>query len=314
MYKNNSYIYPSSNIIMIKALRTPEEKFEAISNFPYQPLYMEDLVGYEGLRMHYIDEGPRDAKFVFLCLHGQPTWAYLYRKMIPIFIDAGYRVVAPDYYGFGRSDKPVEDEIYTFDFHRNSMIEFINYMELKKVILVAQDWGGLIGLTLPMEMSKVFSKLILMNTALGTGEGVPSPGFKAFRDWVNRTPDMDVGRLMLRGTPILTSEEINAYNAPFPDITYKAGVRRFPSLVPTTYDAPGAEISRKARDWFQTEWKGESFMAIGMQDPVLGPSVMQKLRIMIPRCPEPLLIEEAGHFVQEWGDFVAKKALEAFSL
>jgi len=156
--------------------------------------------------------------------------------------------------------------------------------------------------------------MILMNTALGTGEDVPSPGFKAFRDWVNKTPDMDVGRLMLRGTPILTPEEVEAYDAPFPDYKYKAGIRRFPDLVPTTHDAPGAEISRKARDWFQKEWSGDSFMAIGMQDPILGPSVMRKLRKIIPRCPEPLKIKEAGHFVQEWGEIVAKKALEAFNL
>jgi pimeloyl-ACP methyl ester carboxylesterase len=165
-----------------------------------------------------------------------------------------------------------------------------------------------------MGMPTRFSKLILMNTTLGTGEGVPSQGFKAFRDWVNKTPDMEVGKLMLRGTPNLSLEEIKAYDAPFPNITYKAGIRRFPNLLPTTYDAPGAEISRKARDWFQTEWTGESFMAIGMQDPVLGPSVMRKLRTMIPGCPKPLELAEAGHFVQEWGDIIADKALEAFNL
>jgi haloalkane dehalogenase len=299
---------------MIEALKTPEERFDVISNFPYKPLYIEALSGCENLRMHYIDEGPKEAKFTFLCLHGQPTWCYLYRKMIPTFIDAGYRVVAPDFFGFGRSDKPVDDEVYTFEFHRNSIIEFIRYLQLKNIILVVQDWGGLIGLTLPMEMPKLVSKLILMNTALGTGEGVPSPGFRAFRDWVNKTPDIDVGRLMLRGAPILSAEELEAYNAPFPDITYKAGIRRFPNLFPTEYDAPGAEISRHARDWFQKEWTGESFMAVGMQDPVLGPLVMQKLRTTIPHCPAPLEIKEAGHFVQEWGDIVANKALESFNL
>ena len=295
-------------------LRTPEERFSNLANFPYTPHYLSNLKDYDDLRLAYIDEGSRTSNYTFLCLHGQPTWSYLYRKMIPIFVNAGYRVVAPDYYGFGRSDKPVDDAIYTFDFHRNSVIRFIENLDLKNIILVCQDWGGLIGLTLPVEMATRFSKLILMNTALGTGEGVPSPGFKAFRDWVNKTPDMDVGRLMLRGTPILTPEEVEAYNAPFPDIKYKAGIRRFPDLVPTTHDAPGAEISRKARDWFQNEWSGESFMAIGMQDPILGPSVMRKLRKIIPRCPEPLKIKDAGHFVQEWGDIVAQKALEAFNL
>ena len=298
----------------MEVLRTPEERFSNLVDFPFTPQYTLNLKDFDDLRLHYIDEGPKSSKYTFLCLHGQPTWSYLYRKMIPIFVNAGYRVIAPDYYGFGKSDKPVDDAIYTFEFHRNSIINFIQNLDLNNIILVCQDWGGLIGLTLPVEMPTRFSKLILMNTALGTGEGVPSPGFKAFRDWVNKTPDMDVGRLMLRGTPILTPEEIKAYNAPFPDIKYKAGIRRFPDLVPTTHDAPGAEISRKARDWFQNEWSGDSFMAIGMQDPILGPSVMRKLRKIIPRCPEPLKIKEAGHFVQEWGDIVAKKALEAFNL
>ena len=298
----------------MEVLRTPDERFSSLVDFPFTPHYISNLKNYNSLRLHYIDEGSRASNYTFLCLHGQPTWSYLYRKMIPIFVNAGYRVVAPDYYGFGRSDKPVNDNIYTFDFHRNSMINLIHNLDLKNIVLVCQDWGGLIGLTLPMEMPTKFSKLILMNTALGTGDGVPSPGFKAFRDWVNKTPDIDVGRLMLRGTPILTPEEANAYNAPFPDYKFKAGIRRFPNLVPTTYDAPGAEISRKARDWFQNKWSGDSFMAVGMQDPVLGPSVMRKLRKIIPRCPEPLKIKEAGHFVQEWGDIVAKKALEAFDL
>jgi len=299
---------------MIKALRTPEEHFENIINFPFEPKYIENLDGYDGLRMHYIDEGPVDSKVVFLCLHGQPTWSYLYRKMIPVFISAGYRSVAPDFFGFGRSDKPVDDQIYTFEFHRTFLIEFIKRLDLKNIALVCQDWGGILGLTLPMDMPNRFTHLILMNTTLGTGESVPSPGFGAFRDWVEKTPDMDVGRLMLRGTPLLTPEEIAAYDAPFPDIKYKAGIRRFPQLVPTTYDALGAEISRKAKDWFQKEWTGESYMAVGMQDPVLGPSVMRQLKKMIPRCPSPLRIKEAGHFVQEWGDLVAKKALEAFNL
>ena len=298
----------------MEVLRTPDERFSRLVDFPFTPHYLSNLKNCDGLRLHYIDEGSKTSNYTFLCLHGQPTWSYLYRKMIPIFLDAGFRVVAPDYFGFGRSDKPVEDKAYTFNFHRNSMIEFINHLQLKNIVLVVQDWGGLIGLTLPMEMPTRVSKLILMNTALGTGEGVPSPGFKAFRNWVNKTPDIDIGRLMLRGTSILTPEEVEAYNAPFPDIKYKAGVRRFPDLVPTTYDAPGAEISRKARDWFQSEWSGDSFMAVGMQDPVLGPSVMRKLRKMIPGCPKPLKIKEAGHFVQEWGDIVAERALEYFKL
>jgi pimeloyl-ACP methyl ester carboxylesterase len=299
---------------VIEYLRTSEERFENVSDFPYEPHYIENLKGYENLRMCYYDEGSKASEEVFICLHGEPTWSFLYRKMIPIFLKGGYRVVAPDFFGFGRSDKPVKDEIYTFDFHRNSLIEFINRLDLNNLTLVCQDWGGLIGLTLPMEFPNKFKRLLLMNTILGTGDFEISDGFKTFRTFMTNTPDVDAGRLIRGNTPILTPEEVSAYDAPFPDVQYKAGVRRFPQLVPTSKDAPGAEISRKARDWFKTEWKGESFMAIGMADPVLGPPMMEILRKMIPRCPKPMEIKEAGHFVQEWGEPIAKKALEAFDL
>ncbi|MFX1468796.1 MAG: haloalkane dehalogenase [Promethearchaeota archaeon] len=300
--------------MLIEYLRTPDERFKNLPNFPYKPLYIEDLQGYDGLRMHYIDEGPKDSQELFLCLHGQPTWSFLYRKMIPIFLEAGFRVIALDFFGFGRSDKPIKDEVYTFDFHRNSLIEFIKKFDLKDLTLVCQDWGGILGLTLPVVFPEIFKRLILMNTILGTGDYDLTPGFKNFRDWVNRTPDIDAGRLIKTVTPNLTQKEVDAYNAPFPDNSYKAGIRRFPNLVPTSYDAPGAEISRKSRTWFQKEWKGDSFMAIGMQDPVLGPPIMQILRKWIPGCPQPLEIKEAGHFVQEWGVIVAEKALKHFNL
>jgi len=299
---------------MVEFVRTPEERFKNIPNFPYKPHYIENLKGYEDLRMAYYDEGPKDSNEVFLCLHGEPTWSFLYRKMIPVFLEGGYRVIAPDFFGFGRSDKPINDKIYTFDFHRNSLIEFIKLLDLDNMTIVGQDWGGIFGLTLPMEFPNRFKRLIIMNTILGTGDFEISDGFKAFRSFMSSTPDTDAGRLIRGNTPILTPEEASAYDAPFVDIKYKAGVRRFPQLVPTSYDAPGAEISRKARDWFQKEWAGESFMAVGMADPVLGPPMMKILRGMIPRIPKPMEIKDAGHFVQEWGEDVARKALEAFKL
>ena len=295
-------------------IRTPEERFKNIPNFPYEPHYIENLKAYEDLRMCYYDEGPKDSNEVFLCLHGEPTWSYLYRRMIPIFLERGYRIIALDFFGFGRSDKPVKDEIYTFDFHRNSLIEFIKLLELDNITLLCQDWGGIFGLTLPMEYPNRFKRLILMNTILATGDFEISQGFKAFRQFMSGTQDLDAGRLIHSITQHLTPEEVAAYDAPFLDVKYKAGIRRFPQLVPTSYDAYGAEISRNARDWFQKEWTGESFMAVGMADPVMGLPMMEILRGMIPRCPEPLKIEEASHFVQEWGEIVAKKALEAFKL
>ncbi|MFW9881036.1 MAG: haloalkane dehalogenase [Candidatus Thorarchaeota archaeon] len=299
---------------MVEFLRTPEDRFNNLPNFHYEPHYIEDLKGYNNLRMHYIDEGSKDADQIFLCLHGQPTWSYLYRKMIPIFLTAGYRVIAPDFFGFGRSDKPVEENVYTFEFHRNSLIEIISHLDLTNIVLVCQDWGGLLGLTLPMHMPERFSRLLIMNTALGVGDIPLSKGFLYWRDWNNNHPDLEPGRLIARQCPHLTDDEKAAYNAPFPDIKYKAGIRRFPNLVPDNFNAPGAEISRNARDWFKNEWSGESFMAVGMQDPVLGPTVMRILRSYIRGCPKPLKIKDAGHFVQEWGEIIAKKALEYFNL
>ncbi|MGD9075057.1 MAG: haloalkane dehalogenase [Desulfobacteraceae bacterium] len=297
---------------MTQVLRTPDECFADLPGFPFSPHYVKDLEGYQGLRMHYLDEGPRDANQVFLSLHGEPTWSYLYRKMIPVFTASGQRVIAPDLFGFGRSDKPVADTAYTFHFHRGALMAFIERLDLKHITLVCQDWGGILGLTLPMDVPDRFTRFLVMNTGLGTGDVPLSEGFLAWRDWANEHPDLDIGRLMARACPHLTAGECAAYEAPFPDASYKAGVRSFPNLVPDRPDAPGAQLSRRARDWLREQWSGETFMAIGMKDPVLGPPVMRNLRKTIRGCPEPFQVQEAGHFVQEWGEEVAKKALESF--
>jgi len=297
---------------LTEILRTPDERFNDLPDFPFSPHYVQDLKGYAGLRWHYLDEGPTVADNVFLCLHGEPTWSYLYRKMTPVFTAANHRVVAPDLFGFGRSDKPVRDDIYKFDFHRGSLMAFIEHLDLKNITLVCQDWGGLLGLTLPMDMPERFARLLVMNTTLGTGDVPLSKGFLAWRDWTNKNPDMPVGGLLQRACPHLSPAEYAAYDAPFPEIQYKAGVRRFPNMVPDRADAPGAALSRRARQWLQTRWSGETFMAVGMQDPVLGPPVMKALQKIIKGCPESFEHAQAGHFVQEWGEVVAEKALEAF--
>ncbi len=294
---------------MTDALRTPDDRFADLPGYRFAPQYVENLPGYEGLRLHYLDEGPRQAKEVFLCLHGQPTWNYLYRKLIPIVTGAGHRAVAPDYFGFGRSDKPVSDGVYTFDFHRDALLRFIERLDLTGITLVCQDWGGLLGLTLPMAMPKRFSKLLVMNTALGTGDWPLTEGFLAWRDWCAKNPDMDVAKLMARACPQLSPQEAAAYAAPYPDIRYKGGVRRFPQLVPDNPDAGGAALSRQARDWWQKEWQGKSAMVIGMTDPVLGPPVMRALAQVIRGCPPPIEVADGGHFVQEWAPLFMPTAL-----
>jgi pimeloyl-ACP methyl ester carboxylesterase len=296
----------------IDALRTDDSRFDNLPGWPFPPRYLETLPGYEGLRMHYIDEGPVEAP-VFLCLHGEPTWAYLYRRMIPVFLDAGMRVVAPDFYGFGRSDKPVDDATYTWDFHRNALLRFVEALDLTDITLVVQDWGGLLGLTLPVEFPDRIDGLLIMNTAFGVG-GTPSEGFVAWRDFVARVPDLDVGRVLANTTPHLTEEEIAAYDAPFPGPEYKAGVRTFPALVPTDPAMDGVEGSRQAMSWWKDEFAGRSFMAIGIQDRILGADVMERVHGVLGGCPEPMRVEDAGHFVQEWGEPVAREALAAWGV
>jgi pimeloyl-ACP methyl ester carboxylesterase len=291
------------------ALRTPDERFARLSWFPFSPHYLEDLRGYEGLRMHYLDEGPQDAPHTFLCLHGEPTWAYLYRKMIPVFLESGARVVAPDFFGFGRSDKPVDDAVYSFGFHRGSLTRLLEELDLRDITLVCQDWGGILGLTLPMDMPERFTRLLVMNTALPVGEPV-SPGFAGWKAYAASDPDLPVAGLLALSSPgVLSPLDLSAYAAPFPDQRYKAGVRAFPRLVPVESDMEGAELCRSAREYLRHQWKGPVRMAVGMADPVLGPPVMSELRQHLGGCPEPLQIEGGGHFVQEWGEEIARWAI-----
>ena len=297
----------------IESVRTPEERFAGLPGFDFRPHYLDALPGYEGLRVHYLDEAPasRPSGRAVLCLHGQPTWCYLYRKMIPVFLAAGHRVVAPDFYGFGRSDKPVDDAVYTFGFHRGMLLRFLEQMQLERVTLVVQDWGGLLGLTLPMECPEQIDRLIVMNTGLGTGRSA-GPGFDAWKAFVAANPDFDIAKLMKRSVQGLSDAEAAAYEAPFPGSRYRAGVRRFPALVPVEPGMEGVDVSLRAKEFFQNQWSGQSFMAVGMQDPVLGPPVMQVLAKMIRGCPAPLELPEAGHFVQEHGAIVAERAMQAF--
>ena len=289
-------------------LRTPDDRFADLRGFAFAPHYLEQ----DGLRVHYIDEGPRDAVVTALCLHGNPTWSYLYRKMIPVFTGAGLRVVAPDLIGFGRSDKPAEASWHSFDQHREILLAFVERLDLTNVMLVCQDWGGLLGLTLPMAMPDRFTRLLVMNTGLGTG--AVTEGFRVWRTYSNAQTDLKVGKLIARGKPDMTAPEIAAYDAPFPDASYKAALRAFPNMVPDGEDAPGAAISREAAAFWRDRWQGESFMAVGMQDPVLGAPVMQALASMIRGCPPPLEVAEGGHFLPEWGTPIAQAALRHFRL
>ncbi len=296
---------------MIQALRTPDARFADLPDFPYTPHYIDDLAGYEGLRCAYIDEGQGDR--TFLCLHGEPSWSFLYRRMIPHFLASGARIVAPDLFGFGRSDKPVDDAVYGFHFHRNMILRLVERLDLLNITLVVQDWGGLIGLTLPVDagFKQRLSRLLVMNTTLAVGAS-PSPGFDAWRAYAKLNPDLNVGALMGRGTPYLSAAEISAYDAPYPDQTYKAGARAFPERVMTHPDMEGVTESLAAVEFWSNQWNGPAFMAVGGADMVLGPPVMDILHGQIRGCSKPMLIPEGGHFLQEWGDPIAQAALAYF--
>jgi tRNA(adenine34) deaminase len=297
------------------ALRTPAAAFKDLPGYPWQPRYVSDLTALGGLRMHYLDEQSGDVPptgTTFLCLHGNPAWSYLYRKMIPLFLQAGHRVVAPDMIGFGKSDKPKKESFHSFGLHRQILLELVERLDLQNVVLVVQDWGGLLGLTLPVAAPLRYRGLLVMNTMLATGEAPLPPGFLAWREMCAKNPEFDIARLFARGNPQMSAAECAAYNAPFPDKGHRAATRAFPGMVPESAAADGAEISRLAREFWRNAWSCPTLMAIGAQDPVLGLPVMQALKFSLRGCGEPLVVHDAGHFVQEHGLAVAQNALALF--
>jgi haloalkane dehalogenase len=284
----------------LQFLTTPEHCFEQIVDFCYPPQFLQ-VDDFEGgsLKLHYVDEGPRDANVV-LMLHGEPSWAYLYRKMIDPVVAAGYRVIAPDLIGFGKSDKPTERSDYTYQRHLDWVREVIIQLDLKEITLVCQDWGGLLGLRLVAEHTNVFARVLAANTMLPTGDHLPN---EAFLNWQTFSQQVEVFPVagIIKGATVtsLSPEVLAAYNAPFPDETYKAGVRQFPLLVPTTPEDPASEANRQA--WQTLQQFNKPFItAFSDSDPVTagGDKIMQKL---IPGCKGQAhtTIEKGGHFLQE---------------
>jgi haloalkane dehalogenase len=282
-------------------LRTPDERFADLPDFPYQPQYIEVDDGDGGmLRVAYLDEGPRGGETVLL-MHGEPSWSFLYRKMIPTLVHAGLRVVAPDLVGFGRSDKPTRRDDYTYARHvrwmRQALLEGI---ELQAVTMVGQDWGGLIGLRLVAERPDAFSRVVVANTGLPTGDHAMSDAFLAWQRFSQETPDFAVGRIVAGGCrTALPAEVIAAYDAPFPDDTYKAGARVFPTLVPTSHQDPASVANRRAWEILE-DWKKPLLTAFSDGDPITGggDKIFQKLVPGAKGRPH-VTLEGGGHFLQE---------------
>jgi len=279
----------------MKLLRTPDERFEKLPDFPYDPHYLE----VDGIRLHYVDEGPKDAE-AFLLMHGEPSWSFLYRHMIPILVKAEFRIVAPDLVGFGRSDKPTEQEDHTYAKHVEWMIKLVKSLDLKRITLFCQDWGSLIGLRVAIENQDRFSRIVLSNGGLPTGEQGMTEAFLTWRKFSRESPAFDVGRLIQGATTTkLTREVRRAYDAPFPDDSFKAGARILPSLVPINTDDPEHKANKKAMEQFRT-WEKPFLTAFSDSDPVTrGGDRFWQDNIPGAKDQKHTTIKNAGHFVQE---------------
>ena len=282
--------------------RTPDERFENLPGYDFAPNYAD----VDGLRLHYLDEGEGDP---VVCFHGEPTWAYLYRKMLPPLVAGGRRVVCPDFAGFGRSDKPTERGWYTYDRHVEYVSALLAGLDLRGATVVVQDWGGPIGLRWAVENSDRVARLVILNTGLFTGR--VSKGFMAWRDFAEKNPDLPVG-MVLQGatTTDLPDEVVAAYEAPFPTPESKAGAAQFPLIVPVEEGAPGASEMRAVSDAL-SRWDKPCLVAFSDSDPVFPfPRAGQVFVDMVPGATEQVPVEGAAHFLQEdRGELIAGEIL-----
>ena len=286
----------------MQAYRTPEEQFEDLPGYAFAPRYVEQ----DGLRMHYVDEGRGDP---VLLLHGEPTWAYLYRKMIPP-LAAVARVVAPDYFGFGRSDKPTRVEDYSYDFHYGSIERLADELDLRETTVVVQDWGGPIGLRLAVERPERVARLVILNTGIGAGRA-PSEEWLRFRELVRRVgTDLVPGQLIrISCVTEMADDVIEAYNAPFPVPESKAGVLAFPELVPTEIDHPSAAKMLEVRAALE-RWERLTLVLFSDSDPIFSPQAAERMASRIPGAGPAEIVAGTGHFLQEEkGEEIAERTV-----
>ena len=273
-----------------EARRTPDERFSGLPGFPFPPHYLD----WEGLRLHYLDEGAGPPVVLF---HGEPTWCFLYRQVAAVLVAAGYRVIAPDYPGFGRSDKPVDPAFYTYDRHTAAMAAVVEHLGIEGAAAVVQDWGGPIGLRVAVGPAGRFTRLAVLNTSLFTGP--PSEGFLRWRAFAARRDDLPVGLVMRRSMVAPWSDEVLAgYEAPFPDASFQAGVLRFPQIVPTSPADPGAGEMRRVETALAA-WERPALVLFSTSDPIFSVEVGRRFAAAIPGAGPLETIDGAGHFLQE---------------
>lgn len=286
----------------MEILRTPDARFAGLPDWPYEPRYTE----VDGLRLARVDEGGGDP---VVLLHGEPTWSFLYRNVVPSLLDAGLRVVAPDHAGFGRSDKPADVGWYSYARHLSLLTRHLAALDLRDVTLVVQDWGGPLGLRWAMDRPDAVRRIVVLNTGLFSGREV-SAGLDAWLAYARAQTDLDVGALLDRACGGLPPAVVAGYDAPFPDVSYKAGALAFPRLVPTRIEDEGAAAQLDARTALDA-WPGPTTVAFGVDDPIFPPPVGESWARRLRNCSGFTRIEGAGHFVQEMRpDAVARAILD----
>ena len=281
----------------MQVLQTPDSQFDNLPDYPFKPKYVEVATG---LQMHYVDEQETKGSEVVLMLHGEPSWSYLYRKMIPLITKAGYRAVAPDLIGFGKSDKPGNTKDYTYKSHLVWTKQFIEALDLQNITLFCQDWGGLIGLRLVAENPDRFKRIVVSNTFLPTGDMKMPESFEQWKQYSQTVPEFPVGSIIQRATTTTLSDDVvAAYDAPFPDESFKAGARIFPALVPASADSPESEANRNA--WkVLNQWTKPLLTCFGDADPITK-GADQFFQKMVPgaKGQAHTTVAGGGHFIQE---------------
>jgi pimeloyl-ACP methyl ester carboxylesterase len=302
---------------MKKIYISDKEKLINLPDFPYDPKYEKNITGfeeYEDMRMAYIDTGNKDSELTFLMLHGSPTWSYMWRHFIKEIEKANFRAVAFDMPGFGRSDKPLDEEAYTFTSLRSSLICMIERLNLKNIVLVVHEWGGFLGLTIPMDMPELFDGMIIHNTTLATGTNLMSDSYTDWRNYIRDNPDLNIRAIMARTNKILNLKECNNYHAPFDSYESKVALRVMPKIFPNNQEKEGAEISKKAQDWLSNEFNGLALSISGMRDPLFPQDALNRFFNSINGINNLPGVDNAGHFLPEWAMEYGKNLINQYLL